>query len=73
MTSEIFKIIVPLGGVVVILFIGVYYGFREFLRKKIFPNLTKEQAYKLLTLFLIIFAIVIMFAISAYVYHDLNK
>jgi hypothetical protein len=70
--SEILKIVggfAGLGGIS----LGVFYLlFREVIRKNIFPNLSKDQAYKLLALILILVWSIAVLGIIAWVYmgHD---
>jgi hypothetical protein len=51
---EIIEIATKAAGLAGISVIVFYYLFREFIRKTIFPKLTKKQSYKLLRLFLIL-------------------
>lgn len=66
--SEIFKVVggfAGLGGIS----LGVFYLlFRDVIRKNIFPNLNKEQAYKLLAMILILVWSIAVLGIVAWVY-----
>ena len=47
--------------------------FREVIRKNIFPNLTKDQAYKIIKLVVILTFSIAVFGISAWVYVEVNN
>ena len=68
MNAEILKIaggVAGIGGVAIGMFLLL---FRDVIRKNIFPNLTKEQAYKLLRLILILVWSVAIAGIAAWTY-----
>lgn len=70
--ASILRLVLPYAGVAGISIVIFYYLFREFIRKNIFPNLTREQAFRLLALFLLLVWLVAIFGIAAWVYHDLQ-
>jgi len=67
MTAEILRIfgyVAGIGG----LALGVFFLlFRKVIQKKIFPSLTKNQAYRIINRFLILVTIVALFGIAAWV------
>ena len=71
--TEILQIVggvAGIGGLAVGAFLII---FRDIVRKKIFPQLTKEQAYKLLKLIAILAFCVAIVGIAAYVIIELQK
>ncbi|MGC2237977.1 MAG: hypothetical protein WA584_17590 [Pyrinomonadaceae bacterium] len=73
MEAEILKTVgqvAGIGGLAIGAFIIV---FREVIRKNIFPNLVKEQAYKLLRLIIILAWTVAIFGIGTWAYIETSK
>lgn len=67
MDNNLFKIVGAIAGIGGIGLASVVYIFREIIRKEIFPQLTKEQAYKLLNRIVILTFTVGFSGIIAYV------
>jgi len=68
MDAEILKIVGQVAGIGGIALGVLLLIFRDVIRKKIFPMLTKEQAYKLLRLILVLVWIVALAGIGAWVW-----
>ena len=68
MNLELFKILGQIAGIGGIAFGTLLIIFREIVRKKIFPNLTKEQGYKLFRLIIILVFMVAIAGISSWTY-----
>ncbi len=67
---EIGGIVAGLAGISVIAF---YYLFREFIKKNIFPKLSRDQAFRLLRLFLILVFAVTVIGITFWSIEKLNS
>jgi hypothetical protein len=63
---ELFKIAGAIAGIGGLALAAVVYTFREVIRKEIFPQLTKEQAYKLLNRIIVLIFIIGVLGIVAY-------
>jgi hypothetical protein len=63
---EFFKIAGAVAGIGGLALAAVVYIFREVIRKEIFPQLTKEQAYKLLNRIIVLVFIIGVLGIAAY-------
>ena len=68
MDAEILKIVGQVAGIGGIALGVLLLVFRDVIRKKIFPTLTKEQAYKLLRLVLVLVWLVALAGIGAWVW-----
>lgn len=66
MNYELFKIAGAIAGIGGLALAGVVYIFREVIRKEIFPQLTKEQAYSLLNRIVLLIFIIGVLGILAY-------
>jgi hypothetical protein len=66
MDYELFKIAGAVAGIGGIALAAVVYIFREVIRKEIFPQLTKEQAYKLLNRIIILVFVIGVLGVVAY-------
>lgn len=66
MDYEFFKIAGAIAGIGGLALASVVYIFREVIRKQIFPQLTREQAYKLLNLIVVLIFIIGVLGIAAY-------
>jgi hypothetical protein len=67
MDYDLFKIVGGIAGFGGVALASVVYIFREIIRKEIFPQLTKEQAYKLLNRIIILIFIIGLLGIIAYI------
>ena len=67
MDSNLFKIVGVVAGIGGIALGTVVYIFREVIRKEIFPQLTKEQAYNLLNRIIVLTFVVGVLGIGAYI------
>lgn len=64
-TIKVFGQVAGMGG----LSLGVFfYLFKEVIRKQIFPQLTKQQAYNIIRLILVLNSIVVLAGIGAWLY-----
>jgi hypothetical protein len=66
MDYELFKIAGAVAGIGGIALAAVFYIFREVIRKEIFPQLTKEQAYKLLNRIIVLIFVIGVLGVAAY-------
>jgi hypothetical protein len=66
MDYDLFKIVGAVAGIGGISLGAIVYIFREVIRKEIFPQLTKEQSYKLLNRIVILTFIVGVLGVGAY-------
>jgi hypothetical protein len=66
MEYDLFKIVGVVAGIGGIALASVVYIFREVIRKEIFPQLTKEQAYKLLNRIIVLTFVIGVLGIGAY-------
>ncbi|HWN09109.1 MAG TPA: carboxypeptidase-like regulatory domain-containing protein [Pyrinomonadaceae bacterium] len=66
MDHELFKIAGAVAGIGGLALAAVVYIFREVIRKEIFPQLTKEQAYKLLNRIIVLVFLIGVLGIAAY-------
>lgn len=73
MDSDLFKIAGAVAGIGGLAVAAVVYIFREVIRKEIFPQLTKEQAYKLLNRIIVLVFIVGVLGIGAYLVVNWQK
>lgn len=73
MDYELFKIVGALAGLGGIGIAAVVYIFKEIIRKEIFPQLTKAQAYSLLNRMVVLTAIIGFVGITAYVILSLQR
>jgi hypothetical protein len=67
MDSNLFKVVGVVAGIGGIALAVVVYIFREVIRKEIFPQLTKEQAYKLLNRIIVLTFVIGVLGIGAYI------
>lgn len=67
MDSNLFKIVGVVAGIGGIALATVVYIFREVIRKEIFPQLTKEQAYNLLNRIIVLTFVVGVLGVGAYI------
>jgi hypothetical protein len=73
MGPKIFKIVSQVAGVAGISLAVFLSLFRDVIRKKIFPKLTKKQAFRLLTLLLVLVWSIALAGIGAWVWVSLDK
>lgn len=66
MNGDLFKIAGAVAGIGGIAFAAVVYIFREVIRREIFPQLTREQAYKLLNRIVVLTFIIGVLGVIAY-------
>jgi hypothetical protein len=62
--------VAPVAGLAGIAMMVLLLLYREVIRKAIFPQLGKKQAYRLLTLIVVLISVVVLAAIGAWVYKD---
>lgn len=67
MDYSVFRIVGAVAGIGGIALASVVYIFREVIRKEIFPQLTKEQAYTLLNRIIVLIFIIGVSGIAAYI------
>jgi hypothetical protein len=67
MDYNVFRIVGAVAGIGGIALASVVYIFREVIRKEIFPQLTKEQAYTLLNRIVVLIFIIGVLGIIAYI------
>jgi len=65
--ANLFKVVGAVAGIGGIALAAVVYIFREVIRKEIFPQLTKDQAYRLLNRIIVYIFIIGVLGIIAYV------
>lgn len=70
---DLFKTAGAVAGIGGIALAAVVYIFREVIRKEIFPQLTKEQAYKLLNRIIVLIFIIGVLGIAAYLVVNWQK
>lgn len=73
MNIELFNILGKIAGIAGLSVGLILVVFREIIRKKIFPNLTKQQGYKIIRLIIILVFIIAMSGIAAWTYTENNK
>lgn len=73
MNSELFEVLGKIAGIGGISLGIVLILFREIIRKKIFPSLTKQQAYKTIRLIITFVFIIALCGIGAWTFLELNK
>jgi hypothetical protein len=72
MNYDLFKVVGTVAGIGGIALASVVYIFREVIRKQIFPQLTKEHAYKLLNRIIVLTFIIGVFGVLAYLLVNLR-
>ncbi|MFS4456676.1 hypothetical protein [Maribacter sp. 2304DJ31-5] len=70
MNPELFNVLGKIAGIAGLSIGLILVIFREIIRRKIFPNLTKEQGYKILRLIIIFVFIIAMSGIVAWTYTE---
>lgn len=73
MDSDLFKIAGAVAGIGGIAFASVVYIFREVIRKEIFPQLTKDQAYKLVNRIIVLTFMIGVLGVVAYLAINLRN